>query len=133
MWNPLSWVMEVAALIAIAHSNGGGPPDWQDFTGIVLLLLINSAIGCYEERNAGNAVKVLMDSLSPKAKVKRDGTWSEIKSCDLVPGDMIVFKIGDIIPADCRLTKATNISIDQSAITGEGPPRKKKLGDQCFS
>ena len=44
MWNPLSWVMEGAALVAIALSNGGGlPPDWQDFVGIVLLLIINSA------------------------------------------------------------------------------------------
>jgi hypothetical protein len=79
MWNPLSWVMEGAALVAIALSNGGGkPPDWQDFVGIVLLLLINSTIGFVEERNAGNAVKALMESLAPKAKVKRDGTWKEI-------------------------------------------------------
>ena len=79
MWNPLSWVMEAAALVAIALSNGEHrPPDWQDFVGIVTLLLINSAIGFYEERNAGNAVKALMDSLAPKAKVKRNGKWLEI-------------------------------------------------------
>ena len=86
MWNPLSWVMEAAAIVAIALSNGGGkPPNWPDFVGIVLLLLINSTIGFYEERNAGNAVKALMDSLAPKAKVKRDGQWKEIESADLVP------------------------------------------------
>lgn len=134
MWNPLSWVMEGAALVAIALSNGSGqPPDWEDFIGIVLLLFINSAIGFYEERNAGNAVKALMDSLAPKAKVKRNGTWSEIESADLVPGDMISFKIGDIVPADCRLTEAINVSIDQAALTGESLPQSKKLGDQCFS
>lgn len=134
MWNPLSWVMEAAALVAIALSNGEGrAPDWQDFVGIVLLLLINSAIGFYEERNAGNAVKALMDSLAPKAKVKRNGTWSEIDSADLVPGDMVAFKIGDIVPADCRLTEAINVSIDQAALTGESLPQSKKAGDQCFS
>ncbi|KAI0733405.1 plasma membrane H+-transporting ATPase [Fomitopsis betulina] len=134
MWNPLSWVMEIAALVAIALSNGEGqPPDWQDFVGIVLLLLINSGIGFYEERNAGNAVKALMDSLAPKAKVKRGGEWKEIDSADLVPGDMISFKIGDIVPADCRLTEAINVSIDQAALTGESLPQSKKLGDQCFS
>ncbi|KAG5644206.1 hypothetical protein DXG03_008869 [Asterophora parasitica] len=134
MWNPLSWVMEGAALVAIALSNGEGrAPDWQDFVGIVLLLFINSTIGFYEERNAGNAVKALMESLAPKAKVKRDGTWSEIESADLVPGDMISFKIGDIVPADCRLTEAINVSIDQAALTGESLPSSKKLGDQCFS
>jgi H+-transporting ATPase len=134
MWNPLSWVMEAAALVAIALSNGGGrPPDWPDFVGIVLLLLINSAIGFYEERNAGNAVKALMDSLAPKAKVKRDGSWLEIESSDLVPGDIIAFKIGDVVPADCRLFDAINVSIDQAALTGESLPVNKSKGDQCFS
>jgi H+-transporting ATPase len=134
MWNPLSWVMEGAALVAIALSNGENrAPDWQDFVGIVLLLLINSAIGFYEERGAGNAVKALMDSLAPKAKVKRAGSWSEIESAELVPGDMVSFKIGDIVPADCRLTEAINVSIDQAALTGESLPQSKKLGDQCFS
>ncbi|PAV15299.1 plasma-membrane proton-e [Pyrrhoderma noxium] len=134
MWNPLSWVMEGAAIVAIALSNGESrPPDWQDFVGIVLLLFINSAIGFYEERNAGNAVKALMDSLAPKAKVKRNGKWLEIESAELVPGDMIAFKIGDVVPADCRLTEAINVSIDQAALTGESLPQSKKLGDQCFS
>ncbi|KAH9923449.1 plasma-membrane proton-e [Epithele typhae] len=134
MWNPLSWVMEAAALVAIALSNGESrPPDWQDFVGIVTLLLINSGIGFYEERNAGNAVKALMDSLAPKARVKRAGQWREIESAQLVPGDMIAFKIGDIVPADCRLTEAINVSIDQAALTGESLPQSKKTGDQCFS
>ncbi|KAI0028562.1 plasma-membrane proton-e [Vararia minispora EC-137] len=134
MWNPLSWVMEAAAIVAIALSNGNGqPPDWQDFVGIVVLLLVNSSLGFYEERSAGNAVKALMDSLAPKAKVKRNGSWSEIESANLVPGDMISFKIGDIVPADCRLTEAINVSIDQAALTGESLPVGKKEGDQCFS
>ena len=126
--------MVAAALVAIAPSNGEHrPPDWQDFVGIATLLLINSVVGFYEERNAGNAVKALMDSLAPKAKVKRAGQWREIESSYLVPGDMISFKIGDIVPADCRLTEAINVSIDQAALTGESLPQSKKLGDQCFS
>lgn len=134
MWNPLSWVMEAAALVAIVVSNGEGmPPDWEDFIGIICLLFANSLIGFYEEHNAGNAVKALMDSLAPKAKVKRDGQWNEIESADLVPGDMVAFKIGDIVPADCRLIEAVNVSIDQAALTGESLPISKKVGDQCFS
>ncbi|KDN47421.1 hypothetical protein RSAG8_03561, partial [Rhizoctonia solani AG-8 WAC10335] len=126
MWNPLSWVMEGAALVAIALSNGGGrAPDWPDFVGIVLLLLINSAIGFYEERNAGNAVKALMDSLAPKAKVRRDGKWPEIGSAVLVPGDMVAFKIGDVVPTNYCLTEAINGSIDQAALTGEGSTCKQ--------
>ena len=134
MWNPLSWVMEIAAIVAIVLANGQGmPPDWEDFCGIVFLLLVNSFIGFWEERNAGNAVKALMDSLAPKAKVKRDGQWKEIDSVTLVPGDMVSFKIGDIVPADCRLTDAVNVSIDQAALTGESLPQSKNDGDECFS
>ncbi|KAI8452365.1 plasma membrane ATPase 1 [Phakopsora pachyrhizi] len=134
MWNPLSWVMEGAALVSIALSNGENrPPDWQDFVGIMSLLLINSGIGYYEERSAGNAVKALMDSLAPKAKVRRAGQWAELESSELVPGDIVSFKIGDVVPSDCRLFDAVNVSIDQAALTGESLPCSKSVGDQCFS
>ncbi|KAF1865737.1 hypothetical protein Lal_00021737 [Lupinus albus] len=69
MWNPLSWVMEAAAIMAIALANGGGqPPDWQDFVGIIALLVINSTISFIEENNAGNAAAALMAGLAPKTK-----------------------------------------------------------------
>ncbi|KAE9449253.1 hypothetical protein C3L33_18866, partial [Rhododendron williamsianum] len=69
MWNPLSWVMEAAAIMAIALANGGGKlPDWQDFIGIIILLLINSTISFVEENNASNAAAALMARLAPKAK-----------------------------------------------------------------
>jgi H+-transporting ATPase len=74
-----------------------------------------------------------MKSLAPKAKVRRDGEWSEIDLADLVPGDMVTFKIGDVVPADCRLTEALNVSIDQAALTGESLPQSKKHGNLCFS
>ncbi|KAF9115211.1 plasma membrane H+-ATPase [Mortierella sp. AM989] len=134
MWNPLSWVMEAAALVAIALSNGGGePPDWQDFVGIVLLLIANATIGYIEERQAGNAVKALMASLAPQAKIKRDGQWATLEAAQLVPGDVIAVKLGDIVPADARLIDAVNVSIDQAALTGESLPTNKKNGDEIFS
>ncbi|KHN16390.1 ATPase 10, plasma membrane-type [Glycine soja] len=69
MWNPLSWVMEAAALMAIILANGGGEgPDWQDFIGIICLLVINSTISFIEENNAGNAAAALMARLAPKTK-----------------------------------------------------------------
>ncbi|CAO3675008.1 unnamed protein product [Umbelopsis ramanniana] len=135
MWNPLSWVMEAAAIVAIAVSNGGGrPPDWEDFVGIVLLLLANSVIGFMEERQAGNAVKALMASLAPEAKVKRDGAWKTVEAAELVPGDVISVKLGDVIPADGRLVAAHGeVSIDQAALTGESLPVTKEAGDEIFS
>ncbi|KAL9460124.1 hypothetical protein AB3S75_003346 [Citrus x aurantiifolia] len=134
MWNPLSWVMEIAAIMAIALANGGGkPPDWQDFVGIVVLLLINSTISFIEENNAGNAAAALMAGLAPKTKVLRDGAWREQEASILVPGDVISIKLGDIIPADARLLDGDPLKIDQSALTGESLPVTKMPGDEVFS
>ncbi|KAL0318317.1 UNVERIFIED_CONTAM: Plasma membrane ATPase 3 [Sesamum angustifolium] len=134
MWNPLSWVMEAAAIMAIALANGGGkPPDWQDFVGIITLLVINSTISFIEENNAGNAAAALMARLAPKAKVLRDGRWSEEEASILVPGDIISVKLGDIIPADARLLEGDPLKIDQSALTGESLPVTKGPGDGVYS
>ncbi|XP_073147689.1 ATPase 8, plasma membrane-type [Henckelia pumila] len=134
MWNPLSWVMECAAIMAIVLANGGGkPPDWQDFVGIIVLLIINSTISFIEENNAGNAAAALMAGLAPKTKVLRDGNWSEQEASILVPGDLISVKLGDIIPADARLLEGDPLKIDQSALTGESLPVTKHPGDEVFS
>ncbi|XP_022754017.1 plasma membrane ATPase 4 isoform X2 [Durio zibethinus] len=134
MWNPLSWVMEAAAIMAIALANGDGkPPDWQDFVGIVCLLVINSTISFIEENNAGNAAAALMAGLAPKTKVLRNGKWSEQEAAILVPGDIISIKLGDIIPADARLLEGDPLKVDQSALTGESLPVSKNPGDEVFS
>ncbi|KAK4762016.1 hypothetical protein SAY87_029900 [Trapa incisa] len=134
MWNPLSWVMEAAAIMAIALANGDGkPPDWQDFVGIMCLLVINSTISFIEENNAGNAAAALMANLAPKTKLLRDGKWSEREAAILVPGDIISIKLGDIIPADARLLEGDPLKVDQSALTGESLPVTKNPSDEVFS
>ncbi|KAF8102591.1 hypothetical protein N665_0198s0289 [Sinapis alba] len=134
MWNPLSWVMEAAAIMAIALANGDGrPPDWQDFVGIVCLLVINSTISFWEENNAGNAAAALMAGLAPKTKVLRDDKWSEQEASILVPGDIVSIKLGDIIPADARLLEGDALKVDQSALTGESLPATKGPGEEVFS
>ncbi|KAI4329008.1 hypothetical protein L6164_021315 [Bauhinia variegata] len=134
MWNPLSWVMEAAAVMAIALANGGGEgPDWQDFVGIICLLIINSTISFIEENNAGNAAAALMAHLAPKTRVLRDGQWQEQDASILVPGDIISIKLGDIIPADARLLEGDPLKIDQATLTGESLPVTKKTGDEVFS
>uniref|UniRef100_A0A0E0LSS0 Plasma membrane ATPase n=1 Tax=Oryza punctata TaxID=4537 RepID=A0A0E0LSS0_ORYPU len=134
MWNPLSWVMEVAAIMAIALANGSGrPPDWQDFIGIIALLVINSTISYLEESNAGSAAAALMKNLAPKTKVLRDGKWMEDDAFVLVPGDIISVKLGDIVPADARLLEGDPLKIDQSALTGESLPVTKLPGDCVYS
>ncbi|RZC79862.1 hypothetical protein C5167_042438 [Papaver somniferum] len=129
MWNPLSWVMEIAAIVAIAVAIGGGkPPDWQDFVGIIILLVINSTISFVEENSAGNAAAALMAQLAPKAKISY---WKDASI--LVPGDVISIKLGDIVPADARLLDGDPLKIDQSALTGESLPVTKGPGDGVYS
>ncbi|XP_058188292.1 ATPase 8, plasma membrane-type-like isoform X2 [Rhododendron vialii] len=111
----------------------GKPPDWQDFVGIVVLLIINSTISFIEENNAGNAAAALMAGLAPKTKVLRDGKWSEQEAEILVPGDIISIKLSDIVPADARLLEGDPLKIDQSALTGESLPVTKHPGNEVFS
>ncbi|GAA0142406.1 primary active transporter [Lithospermum erythrorhizon] len=134
MWNPLSWVMEAAAIMAIAMARGGGEPaDYHDFAGIFILLIVNSTISFIEENNAGNAAAALMARLAPKAKVLRDGKWNEEDASILVPGDVVSIKLGDIIPADARLMEGDPLKIDQSALTGESLPVTKHPGAGVYS
>ena len=129
--------MEIAAIVAIALSNGEDrPPDWEDFLGIVILLLLNATIGYIEEHRAGSAVKALMASLAPECRVKRNnGIWSTVQAGELVPGDIISIKLGNVIPADARIISslAGTVSIDQAALTGESLPVSKKVGDKLLS
>nr|AKG55564.1 plasma membrane H+-ATPase [Hevea brasiliensis] len=134
MWNPLSWVMEAAAIMAIFLAHGGGEGvDYNDFIGILTLLIINSTISFIEENNAGNAATALMARLAPKAKILRNGSWGEEDAAVLVPGDIVSIKLGDIIPADARLLEGDPLKIDQSALTGESLPVTKNPGDRVYS
>jgi len=154
MWNPLSWVMESAAIVAIALSNGptpwlcpimpngqlepgcattNQPPDYPDFVGIIMLLILNSCIGYYEESQAGAAVDALMDQLTREYKVKRGGKWVQVEAKLLVPGDILAIKLGDIIPADCKLLHGEPMKIDQAALTGESLPVTRGPGDLVLS
>ena len=68
-----------------------------------------------------------------KARVKRDGKWVNPAARELVPGDAIRLRLGDIVPADARLLDGDEISVDQSALTGESLPATRKSGDAVFS
>nr|GMC61202.1 ATPase 9, plasma membrane-type [Ipomoea batatas] len=86
-----------------------------------------------EENNAGNAAEALMANLALKTKVLRGGKWSEQDAADLVPGDIISIKLGDIVPADARLLEGDALKIDQAALTGESLPVTKAAGDVAYS
>ncbi|MEO8318718.1 MAG: HAD-IC family P-type ATPase, partial [Bradyrhizobium sp.] len=126
-WGPIPWMIEVAVVLS------GIVRHWPDFFIILLLLVANAAVGFWEERQAGNAIEALKARLAIKARVKRDGKWITPPARELVPGDAIRLRLGDIVPADARLLDGDEISVDQSALTGESLPKTCKSGDAVFS
>jgi len=120
-------MIEIAAILSAIVK------DWSDFGIIMTLLLINGVVGFWEEHNAQNVIKVLKEKMALKAKVLRNGTWKTILARDLVPGDIIEIKIGDVVPADIVVIEGDFISVDESALTGESLPVDKKKGDTLYS
>jgi H+-transporting ATPase len=90
-------------------------------------------VGFWEEHQAGNAIAALKARLAIKAKVKRDGKWEDPNASELVPGDVVRLRLGDIVPADARLLDGDSIEVDQSALTGESLPVTAKPGGAVYS
>ncbi len=126
-WGPIPWMIEAAVVLS------GVVGHWPDFFIILLLLVANAVVGFWEERQAGNAVAALKARLAIKARVRRDGKWSNPAAREVVPGDLIRLSLGDIVPADARLLDGDPIEVDQSALTGESLPATHKSGDAVFS
>ncbi len=127
-WGPIPWMIEIAAILsALVHR-------WEDFSIIMVMLLVNAFLDFYQEHKALNAIEVLKNKLAKKSLVLRDGKYQEIDSKELVPGDVVKLKIGDIIPADVKLIGGGEfLVIDQSALTGESLPVTKKPDDIAYS
>ena len=126
-WGPIPWMIEAAVILS------GVVRHWEDFGIILFLLLCNAVVGFWEERQAGNAIDALKARLAIKARVKRDGKWVNPPARELVPGDIIRMRLGDIVPADARLLAGDEVSVDQSALTGESLPATRKPGEAVFS
>jgi H+-transporting ATPase len=126
-WGPIPWMIEAAVLLsAIAR-------HWPDFGIIFVLLLANAVVGFWEEHQAGNAIAALKAKLAVNARVKRDGKWVNPAARELVPGDVIRLRLGDVVPADVRLLEGDPVEVDQSALTGESLPATRKPGEAVFS
>jgi H+-transporting ATPase len=126
-WGPIPWMIEAAVILSAVARH------WPDFAIIFLLLLANAVVGFWEEHQAGNAIAALKAKLAIKARVKRDGKWTTPEARELVPGDVIRVRLGDIVPADARLLEGDPIEVDQSALTGESLPATRKPGEAVFS
>jgi len=126
-WGPIPWMIEVAALLSAAVQH------WADFAIIFVMLLLNAGVGFWQEFKADTAIAALKERLALVAHVLRDGRWRDIPARELVPGDVVLIRLGNIIPADVRLTEGEFLSVDQSALTGESLPVDKKTGDAAYS
>jgi H+-transporting ATPase len=126
-WGPIPWMIEIAVILS------GVVRHWPDFFIIMLLLVANAVVGFWEERQAGDEIAALKAKLAIKARVIRDGKWINPAARELVPGDVIRLRLGDIVPADARLLDGDSVEVDQSALTGESLPAEKKPGEAVFS
>ncbi|QVV68785.1 plasma-membrane proton-efflux P-type ATPase [Synechococcus sp. LA31] len=127
LWDPIAWMIELAALLSALVR------DWSDLALILVLLAANAVVGFWEEFKAGNEVAALQAQLAQEARVCRDGSWMMIGVSELVPGDLIRLRIGDIVPADAQLCNGGPVELDQSPLTGESLPVEVTAGGDALS
>jgi len=126
-WGPIPWMIEVAVILS------GLARHWADFVIIISLLIFNAVIGFWQEHKAANALEALKNQLALMGRVRRDNHWNDINAAELVPGDIIRLRLGDIIPADAKLIEGNYLLVDQSALTGESLPVSKAVGEVVYS
>ena len=126
-WGPIPWMIEIAIVLsAVIH-------HWEDFWIILVLLLINAVVGFWQEHKADNAIELLKQKLALEARVFRDKKWISVPSKELVPGDIILVKLGDRIPADLKIIDGDYLMVDESALTGESLPVEKHVSDVAYA
>jgi H+-transporting ATPase len=115
MWGPVPWMLELATVLELAMGK------YVNAVITAILVLLNAALSFIQENRAQNALALLRQQLTIQSRVLRDGIWQLIPAQDLVPGDVVRVRVGDIVPADVRLLDG-ELSADQSALTGESLP-----------
>jgi len=125
-WAPVPWMLEATVILELIL---GKRPE-----AIIIgfLLVFNAALGFVQENKAQNALALLRKRLPVTARALRDAQWQSLPAEDLVPGDFIHVRMGDVMPADLRLADG-HIRVDQSTLTGESLPRDAGLGQTAFA
>jgi len=126
-WGPIPWMIEIAALLSALVQK------WEDLIIILVMLLVNAGLDFFQEHRAMNALKTLKQRLTIEVIVRREGKFLTIPARELVPGDIVKLKIGDIVPADLQLLSGDYLLIDQAALTGESLPTSKKSGEVAYA
>ena len=126
-WGPIPWMIEVAALLSALVQK------WEDFAIIITMLLVNAGLDFLQEHRALNALQALKQRMAREVIVLRDGTYRRIPAAELVPGDIVKLRIGDIVPADVQLLDGDYLAIDQSMLTGESLPVSRRRGEVAYA
>ena len=126
-WGPIPWMIEIAAILSAIVQK------WEDFSIIMVMLLVNAVLDFFQEHRALNALKALKQRLANEVIVLRDGEYKTIPARELVPGDVIKLKIGNVVPADVQLVQGDYLLIDQAALTGESLPVSKKANEVAYA
>ena len=126
-WGPIPWMIEVAAVLSAAVRK------WDDFAIIAVMLLVNAGLDFFQEHRALGALQALKQRLANEVVVLRDGAFKTIHSRELVPGDVVKLRLGNVVPADVQLLDGDYLLIDQSALTGESLPVSKKVDDVAYA
>ena len=126
-WGPIPWMIEMAAILSALVQK------WEDFIIITIMLLVNAGLDFFQEHRALNALKALKQRLANEVVVWRDGTFKTVPARELVPGDIIKLRIGNVVPADVQLYQGEYLLVDQSALTGESLPVSKKTNDVAYA
>jgi Mg2+-importing ATPase len=121
--NPLVAILLLAALVSAVLG------DRINASIIVAIVLLSNMLNFVQTAQSQSAVEKLRAKVSPTATVLRDGHWSELPRHDLVPGDLIRLSAGDLIPADARVLRSTDLHVQQAALTGESLPVDKNADD----
>jgi len=125
-WGPIPFMIEAAMILSVLVQH------WPDFWIITLMLVMNGLVGFYQENKAASAIEKLKERLSPVARVLRDDNWKEISAREVVRGDIVRVRPGDVVPADLKLISGEYLSVDQSALTGESLPVNRSIGEVTF-
>ncbi len=125
-WGLSAWMLELIMVLSAVTEK------YSDLTVVAALLVINAVVSFMQERRAAGVVETLRRRLQVSARVLRESKWQLTPARELVPGDIIRVREGDIIPADVKLLTGT-VSVDQSALTGESKDVDKAVGDMLSS
>jgi len=125
-WSPVPWMLEATIVLQLVL----GKPD--EAAVIAVLLVVNAVLGYLQEGRANKALALLRQRLDIQARVLRDGRWQRVPACNLVPGDAVHVRMGDLVPADLRLAEG-QVQLDQSSLTGESLPAEAGPGSDAYS